>query len=68
MPEFDEGSLALVPCHEVRVLSVSLFSQQLRAPHSRNCHFKLRTSRTTNSQEKSVLSPKCCLQSGRKEA
>lgn len=64
MTLFAKGSLALVACHQVHALSVSLFPRQLQALHSRNCHFK---PRTTNSQEKSVLFPKCCLQSGRKE-
>lgn len=52
---FMEGSPALISCHQVHILSVSLFSWQPQALHSRNCHFKLRTSRTTNSQEKSAI-------------
>lgn len=66
MPRFIEGSLPLFPVGRC-TRSVSLFPRQLQAFHSRNCHFKPRTSRTTNSQGKSVLCPKCCCRVGGKK-
>lgn len=59
--EDDEHSLSPGAC-----ALCPLFPQESQAFHLRNCHFKWRTSRTTNSPEKSALFPNWYLQSERK--